>query len=499
VDGGARSYDLGRSVRNALALLSLGAAGIHFAFIGVHLAEDWAHGAFFAIVAWAQLAWAAAIVLRPSRPLLRAGALGSGAVIATWVVSRTMGVPVGPDAGSPEPVALYDSLATVFELGIVAGSLALLTLPSLARRQVRSVVTAPLLGALGLAVGALSTVALSPTFAAGHHHGTRTAAHSHHEGDGHQNDGHHHDGDASSAAHGDQHAEGHGDDAAAHGHDGGSTAAARDHDGDQHPAGDDHAGTGHAGPGAAATDDGGHGHLSAPLDVAGHGHTSPPAGGPASGHHAPPPPGLPPSDHHAPPPAAPSGGPPAAAPAPGHDHGPAPGGPLTPAQQAAADKLVADTKAGLARYASLDAAIADGYTELTPPGRPIVHYANHDYMHDGRILDPERVESLVYAFPPGHAPVLLGAMYMMEKAGGPGPLIGGSLTQWHVHDNLCIDPVREINVARQPNGSCPPGSAVIVTPEMLHVWVIDYPTGPFGELDAPGAQAAILRTIGAAA
>ncbi|MGH9015216.1 MAG: hypothetical protein ACRDZ1_14970, partial [Acidimicrobiia bacterium] len=296
MDGGARFYDVGRSLRNALALLSLGAAGIHFAFIGVHWAEDWAHGAFFAIVAWAQLGWAAGIVLRPSRVLLRAGALGNGAVIATWVVSRTMGVPVGPHAGSPEPVAFYDSLATVFELGIVAGSLALLTLPSLMRRRVRSVVTAPLLGALGLAVGVLSTVALSPTFATGD--GTGTAAHSHREGDGHQNDGHHPDGDASSAAPGGQHGEGHGDDAAAHGDDGGSTAAALDHDGDQNPAGDDHTGTGHRGPAAAATD--GDGRTSAPLDVAGHGHTSPPAGGPASDHHAPPPPGLPPSDHHAP-------------------------------------------------------------------------------------------------------------------------------------------------------------------------------------------------------
>jgi len=110
-----------------------------------------------------------------------------------------------------------------------------------------------------------------------------------------------------------------------------------------------------------------------------------------------------------------------------------------------------------------------------------------------------RVESLVYAFPPGHEPLLLGAMYMMEKVGDLGPLIGGSLTHWHAHDDLCIDPVREINVARQPNGSCPPGSAVTVTPEMLHVWVIDYPAGPFGELDAAGAREAILRAIGAAA
>lgn len=38
-----------------------------------------------------------------------------------------------------------------------------------------------------------------------------------------------------------------------------------------------------------------------------------------------------------------------------------------------------------------------------------------------------------------------------------------------------------------------------MTPEMLNVWVIDYPAGPFGELDAAGAREAILRAIGAAA
>lgn len=188
-----------------------------------------------------------------------------------------------------------------------------------------------------------------------------------------------------------------------------------------------------------------------------------------------------------------AGGETAAAVTAGHGHGQSGGGDEaapTPAQRAAADALIADTRAAVARFADLDDAVAAGYRPITPTGERIVHYGKPAYMLDGNVLDHQRVESLVYARS-SRGPVLLGAMYMMPP-GQKGPEVGGSLTRWHAHHDLCIDEAQLAQVARRPDGSCPPGSAVRVTPEMLHVWTVDYPTGPFGELTPLDALQVLL-------
>jgi hypothetical protein len=53
------------------------------------------------------------------------GALGNGAVAAVWIASRTTGLPIGPDAGEPEPLGVKDVLATADEL-VCAAIVALL-------------------------------------------------------------------------------------------------------------------------------------------------------------------------------------------------------------------------------------------------------------------------------------------------------------------------------------------------------------------------------------
>lgn len=162
---------LGRYLRWLLAALSLGAGAIHFAVSGGHFDLSWMHGAFFAVVAWLQLSWAAAVILKPTRRLLVAGALGNAAVIGTWALSRTVGVPIGPDAWTPEPVSLADVLATSFEGGLVLLSLAVVTRPALAHASVRPAVGFAGIGLSGLAVAVMSTVALTPSFASDHHGG----------------------------------------------------------------------------------------------------------------------------------------------------------------------------------------------------------------------------------------------------------------------------------------------------------------------------------------
>ena len=68
-----------------------------------------------------------------------------------------------------------------------------------------------------------------------------------------------------------------------------------------------------------------------------------------------------------------------------------------------------------------------------------------------------------------------------EPCGEPGRAVGGCLTPWHVHDNLCSsDPDRGmITGLFGRDGQCPRGQVRWAAPPMLHTWVIDLPGGPF--------------------
>ncbi|HLZ72120.1 MAG TPA: hypothetical protein VKV26_19615 [Dehalococcoidia bacterium] len=161
---------------------------------------------------------------------------------------------------------------------------------------------------------------------------------------------------------------------------------------------------------------------------------------------------------------------------------PAPDTPPTPEQVAAANQLAANTAAGIARYRDLAAATADGYRATTNPLGPTVHYLNPKYMHDGKILDPQAPEVLVYANTRS-GPLLLGAMYVMPKPGEYGPDPGGSITRWHMHDNVCFTATGFVVGVLSPFGTCPAGSFNAPTAYMMHVWTAGNPAGPFGDLD----------------
>jgi hypothetical protein len=108
-----------------LAALSLVTAGAHAAVTGEHLREFALFGMFFAVVAVAELAWAVAIVERPTRQVVRLGVLCNLGLVTLWVLSRTVGLPIGPDAGMAEPVGRLDLLCTVAEVVIAVGGLRL--------------------------------------------------------------------------------------------------------------------------------------------------------------------------------------------------------------------------------------------------------------------------------------------------------------------------------------------------------------------------------------
>lgn len=161
---------VGRYLRWLLAALSLGAGVIHFAVSGEHYDVSWAHGTFFAVVAWLQLSWAVAVVLRPTRSLLTAGVLLNAGILGVWVVSRIWGVPIGPDAWTPESIGVSDALSSAFELGIIALALAVLVRPAVAQRRLRPAIAVPVVGIAGLGVAVVSSLAFTPALASSHHH-----------------------------------------------------------------------------------------------------------------------------------------------------------------------------------------------------------------------------------------------------------------------------------------------------------------------------------------
>jgi hypothetical protein len=117
----------GTTLRVVLALASAGAGVIHLVVIPEHLEEFAPFGWGFLALGAFQLLWAGAIVLAPSRPVLFLGVIVSALTVGVWILSRTSGLPVGPEAGEPEPIGTLDALASALEGVIVLGGAFLLT------------------------------------------------------------------------------------------------------------------------------------------------------------------------------------------------------------------------------------------------------------------------------------------------------------------------------------------------------------------------------------
>jgi hypothetical protein len=160
----------------------------------------------------------------------------------------------------------------------------------------------------------------------------------------------------------------------------------------------------------------------------------------------------------------------------------------TAAERRSVSRFYEAAVAALARYADPAAARADGYDVKGLAGTDF-HAANHAYGSDGRIFDPARPESLVYADTPRGA-VLLGAVYEMPGVGQAGPAIGGPLTVWHGHEQVCLSLAPPaFSGLVSPFGGCPALSfAFPATPEMIHLWVAPGAPTMFGDLDEEWRQ-----------
>jgi hypothetical protein len=113
-----KGFDGATGVTLALAA----AAGIHVAVIGEHFGQSTLFGIFFVAVSLVQFLQALAGSLQPTRRLWLAIGLSNLAVIGIWLASRTIGLPVGPDGGAPEPVGLLDAATVGLEILAVVGA-----------------------------------------------------------------------------------------------------------------------------------------------------------------------------------------------------------------------------------------------------------------------------------------------------------------------------------------------------------------------------------------
>jgi hypothetical protein len=174
LNGGATGA-LAAGTFRAVAALSGVAAGIHLGVAPEHFGEWWGYGAFFVIAAAGECALVVLLALRPRAWVLQVGIWATLATILMYLVSRTSGIPLGPETGVVEPVELPGLAATAAE-----GALLVVLCRLLAGRERRRT-----LNALGLVGAALWVAALSGALAppaepvAGGHGGHGAAVHDH--------------------------------------------------------------------------------------------------------------------------------------------------------------------------------------------------------------------------------------------------------------------------------------------------------------------------------
>jgi hypothetical protein len=145
----------------------------------------------------------------------------------------------------------------------------------------------------------------------------------------------------------------------------------------------------------------------------------------------------------------------------------------TGAERRAARDLLARLRSASSRWRDARDAADDGFATRTAPrrvGDRAAHYLHAEhrrFSHDGRFLDPDMPESLIYANAPGRALVLVGVMFSVPR-GVEGPAPGGPLTRWHSH-LVCARGDRR-GLKPRADGNCPPGASLRQGSEMLHVW-----------------------------
>ena len=137
-------------------------------------------------------------------------------------------------------------------------------------------------------------------------------------------------------------------------------------------------------------------------------------------------------------------------------------------------------------WLDIEKARADGFEPFF--GDP-THFVKNEYLRDEAVVNPNRPEYLMYYPDPENAgkKILVGVMYRVRKPLDHGPQIGGPMTLWHYHVwkeevAYCVDEFYAIVGEKDAAGDCSAGDPAHYSPEMLHVWFVKHPRGPFSAL-----------------
>ncbi len=131
-----------------------------------------------------------------------------------------------------------------------------------------------------------------------------------------------------------------------------------------------------------------------------------------------------------------------------------------------ADLLVAQTTIALQRWADPATAVSGGFVPLGFEPNGVYHYLSQTNIGAPAALDPDRPESIVYGRLPNGSLRPIGAMFMVSKHGERGPRPGGCLMTWHTHGWPFAEPGKQ-------------------SVEMIHIWTIPVPGGPFAHESGP--------------
>lgn len=157
---------------------------------------------------------------------------------------------------------------------------------------------------------------------------------------------------------------------------------------------------------------------------------------------------------------------------------------VSPTQQARAENLLAVTLKYLPQWADPAYAETKGFRSIGDGGTGEEHYVNPEFMASDTVLDPNEPESLVYDTTVSPKK-LVAAMFMLTPGSGlkNAPDIGGPLTQWHIHNNLCFTAAGKVGGLTDGEGKCSPPLFKGPETPMIHVWIEPHPCGPFAALD----------------
>lgn len=114
-----------------LGALSIVTGALHAKALADHASHYWLFGVFFGILMCWQTGWGVrAYRARLSRGALVAGAWVNVSVVVVWLISRTVGMPIGPWPGEAEAIGVIDAMASLDELAIAALVASLVSTPA---------------------------------------------------------------------------------------------------------------------------------------------------------------------------------------------------------------------------------------------------------------------------------------------------------------------------------------------------------------------------------